>query len=90
MVDDDALSADLAGYFHLKDAIARAPARRPPTRDRQCHRRGALATTQRANSHLARVQDEDGSLTGVVALEDVLEELVGEIRDEAQRLAAPM
>jgi len=42
---------------------------------------------QRANAHLARVE-EGGAVIGVVALEDVLEELVGEIRDEAQRLAA--
>ena len=43
---------------------------------------------QRSNAHLARVQDADGATLGVVALEDVLEELVGEIRDESQRLVA--
>jgi CBS domain containing-hemolysin-like protein len=30
---------------------------------------------------MARVADPDGTVHGVVALEDVLEELVGEIRD---------
>ena len=50
--------------------------------------RTVLATMQRSNAHLARVHDADGTVLGVAALEDVLEELVGEIRDESQRLAA--
>ncbi len=37
---------------------------------------------QRSNAHLARVDDADGTMLGVAALEDVLEELVGEIRDD--------
>ncbi|MBA3860684.1 MAG: hypothetical protein H0X56_01800, partial [Solirubrobacterales bacterium] len=45
--------------------------------------RSVLATMQRSGAHLARVDASDGGLLGVVALEDVLEELVGEIRDEA-------
>jgi CBS domain containing-hemolysin-like protein len=47
--------------------------------------RAVLATMQGSGSHLARVEDAAGRVLGVVALEDVLEELVGEIRDEAQR-----
>nr|WP_322766642.1 hypothetical protein [Frankia sp. Cr1] len=39
---------------------------------------------QRSGAHLARVTDRDGTILGVVALEDVLEELVGDIRDEDQ------
>ncbi len=39
-------------------------------------------------SHLGHVFDSDGATLGVVFLEDVLEELVGEIRDESQRLTA--
>jgi CBS domain containing-hemolysin-like protein len=38
---------------------------------------------QRSGAHLAQVNGPEGRLLGVVALEDVLEELVGEIRDEA-------
>ena len=38
---------------------------------------------QGSRAHLARVTaTDDGHVLGVVALEDVLEELVGEIRDE--------
>ena len=43
---------------------------------------------QRSNAHLARVHDHAGEAVGVAALEDVLEELVGEIRDETQKLTA--
>jgi len=50
--------------------------------------RTVLAAMQRSKSHLARVTAEDGHTLGVVALEDVLEELVGEIRDEMQRRVA--
>ena len=50
--------------------------------------RTVLATMQRSNAHLARVSDADDQVLGLAALEDVLEELVGEIRDESQRLAA--
>ena len=44
---------------------------------------------QRSNAHLARVAGRPTArVLGVAALEDVLEELVGEIRDESQRLVA--
>ena len=40
---------------------------------------------RRNGSHLARVVDAGGRVSGVVFLEDVLEELVGEVRDATQR-----
>ena len=40
---------------------------------------------QRAGAHLGRVQDDSGALVGVVFLEDILEELVGEVNDAMQR-----
>ena len=48
----------------------------------------ALAAMQRSGAHLARV-DEGGTAVGVVFLEDILEELVGEVRDAMQRGQLP-
>ncbi len=44
-----------------------------------------LKEMQRDKFHQAVVADEYGSVTGIVALEDLLEELVGEITDEYDR-----
>jgi CBS domain containing-hemolysin-like protein len=42
-----------------------------------------LETLQRRGAHMARVVDTDGRTLGLATLEDVIEELVGEIRDAA-------
>ena len=43
----------------------------------------ALSALRRRGAHLGRVVDDTGTVLGLVTLEDVLEELVGEIRDAA-------
>ena len=50
----------------------------PETRSLQ----GVLADLRDARSHLAVVVDEYGGTAGIITLEDVLEEIVGEIDDE--------
>ncbi len=43
---------------------------------------------RRAACHLAAVLDQDGRTLGVVTLEDVLEELIGEMHDPDHRATA--
>lgn len=87
--------ASLTGYLHLKD-IMTIPEERysmaiPVTKVRTLANlsldeeiEDALAVMQRTGSHLARVIGPGGQTHGVLFLEDVLEELVGEIRDTTQ------
>ncbi|WP_030148904.1 hemolysin family protein [Mycetocola saprophilus] len=91
---------DLLGYLHLKDVLRfdtggdedspdqPIPLRRirrlislPETEDLE----DALATMRRSGSHLARAIDTEGQTTGVLFLEDIIEELVGEVHDATRR-----
>ena len=89
----------LIGYLHLKDAleiqdvhrnraIARGWIRPLPGVTVTAPLRAVLATMQRSGAHMAEAVDEQGGSLGVVALEDVLEEIVGEVRDESAASAA--
>lgn len=85
------------GYLHLKDVIDLDDGDEftepvPPKRIRQLISifRGtdledALATMRRSGVHVARAFDEDGATRGMLFLEDIIEELVGEVQDATRR-----
>ncbi|GAA3767819.1 hemolysin family protein [Microbacterium kribbense] len=87
------------GYVHLKDVLrvaedSDAGLARPIPAGRIHHLVPVLATTdledalalmRRAGRHLAAVRDGSGAITGVLFLEDVIEELVGEVQDATRR-----
>ncbi|HVN12813.1 MAG TPA: hemolysin family protein [Kineosporiaceae bacterium] len=81
---------DVVGFVHLRDLLtaadpdvrvgmlARPVLRLPDTR----RALPALAEMRREHAHLAVVVDEYGGSAGIVTLEDLIEELVGDITDE--------
>ena len=89
-------AGEVVGYLHLKDILYADDAQHSqPVPLKRVQRlatvrsddevEDVLATMQLTGAHLARVVDLEGAVTGVVFLEDVLEELVGEVTDASQR-----
>jgi putative hemolysin len=83
---------NMLGIVYVKDALRLLERRQPVVLRKILHpvhfvpdtkKVGALLKElQKRRTHLALVVDEHGSLTGLVTLEDLLEEIVGEIQDE--------
>jgi magnesium and cobalt exporter, CNNM family len=85
---------DIIGILHVRDLFSalndrgianvrieellRPPLIVPETKDLAA----MLAEFRRTNQHMAIVVDEYGEMEGIVTLEDLLEEIVGEIEDE--------
>jgi CBS domain containing-hemolysin-like protein len=93
LVDD---AGEPTGYLHLKDVLDldddeyTEPV--PPRRirklisiSRDTDIEDALATMRRTGLHVARVFDETGATQGALFLEDIIEELVGEVQDATRR-----
>jgi CBS domain containing-hemolysin-like protein len=87
---------DIEGYLHLKDVIdadeeeADLPVQRKLLRTVKSiggsvELEDALAQMQRDRQHLMASYDDAGKLVGLLFLEDILEELVGEVQDATRR-----
>ncbi|GAA0426101.1 hemolysin family protein [Streptomyces luteireticuli] len=83
------------GYVHVKDVLDLEDRERPvpqhvwrriQTLRAELPLDDALTVMRRAAAHLAAVADASGKVLGLVALEDVLEMLVGEVRDPSHRV----
>ena len=86
-----------AGFVHLKDVLGLDEGEgfeQPIPRDRirtltsmyeGTELEDALASMRRTGKHVARVVSKSGETRGVLFLEDIIEELVGEVRDATAR-----
>src|SRR2546422_5963706 len=87
---------NIVGVVGVKDLLSRGASvrtldelKRPPYYVPETKRiDDLLREMQRNRTHMAVVVDEYGGSTGVVTLEDVLEEIVGDIHDEHERAPA--
>jgi len=83
---------NMLGVVYIKDALRLLEKRQPVVIRKILHPVHLVPETkkvgellkelQKRRSHLALVIDEHGSLSGLVTLEDLIEQIVGEIQDE--------
>lgn len=92
-VRDNSNDDDIIGFIHIRDLIMPDPKLRSV---RELVRPvlffpegkpvlAALSEMRAKNAHIAVVVDEYGGTDGLITIEDVVEEFVGEIRDEYDR-----
>ncbi|WP_326546621.1 hemolysin family protein [Mycolicibacterium sp. ND9-15] len=89
-------SGTYLGYLHIKDVLAFVDdpgavldfsmVRPLPLVPASLPLPDALSRLRRSNSHLALVTAPDGSVEAMVALEDLVEDLVGTVRDGTHRV----
>jgi CBS domain containing-hemolysin-like protein len=92
VVDSD---RGFVGYLHIKDVLSLAGdpqavidlsrVRPLPRIAESLTVPEALSRMRRSNSHLALVTGQDGAVVAMVALEDLVRDLVGVVRDGTQR-----
>jgi len=90
---------EIIGFVHLRDLLIRPDvddvqtvgelAREVKRLPGSKHVLAALSEMRREGQHLAVVVDEYGGTAGIVTLEDLIEELVGEIHDEYDAVPEP-
>ncbi|PZF98056.1 hemolysin family protein [Micromonospora deserti] len=96
----DGTHDDVVGFVHLRDVLLR-PDLDPCTSVGELTREvkrlpgskrvlAALSEMRRERHHLAVVVDEYGGTAGIVTLEDLIEELIGEIHDEYDTAPDPV
>lgn len=87
----------IKGYVNFKDIVAclRMSPERPnlqgvlrplPSFDSETSLSQCLESFIQMHTHIALIRDKAGKVRGLVTLEDVLEEFIGDIRDEFDRL----
>jgi len=91
---------DVIGFVHVKDVLAPVADRRPARLERLLRKAlfvapsvpilDLLVQMRQARTHIAMVVDEFGGIDGLVTIEDLIEEIVGEIEDEHDVAEAPM
>src|SRR5262245_1785555 len=90
---------DVIGFIHVKDVLAPVADRRPGRLSRLLRKvlfvapsvpiLDLLVQMRQTRTHMAMVVDEFGGIDGLVTIEDLIEEIVGEIEDEHDVAAAP-
>ena len=91
---------DVIGFVHVKDVLGPVADRRPARLERLLRKvlfvapsvpiLDLLVQMRQARTHIAMVIDEFGGIDGLVTIEDLIEEIVGEIEDEHDVDVAPV
>ena len=90
---------DVIGFVHVKDVLGPVADRRPAKLARLLRKvlfvapslpiLDLLVQMRQARTHIAMVIDEFGGIDGLVTIEDLIEEIVGEIEDEHDEPEGP-